>query len=62
MDRSHPAVESCECAGQHERHEQNPRAEYKHMPGVAQVETADPADEQIGDGKVEKAPQHIDRR
>ena len=62
MDVSQPAVEASECAGQHERHEQNARAENKYMPGVAQVEAADTADEQVGDGKVEKAPQHIDRR
>jgi len=36
MDGSHSTVEASECAGQHERHEQNPRAEEKHMPGVAQ--------------------------
>ena len=56
MDGSQPTVESSECAGQHERHEQNPRAEEKHMPSVAQVEAANPADEQVGDGKVEKTP------
>src|ERR1039458_270534 len=60
MDGSHPAVEASECAGQHERHEQDARSEHKHMPGVAQVEAADTADEQVGDSKVEKAPQHIE--
>ena len=59
---SQPAVEASERAGQHQRHEQYARSEDKHVPGVAQIEAAHPADEQIGYGEVEESPQNIDRR
>ena len=51
-----PAVEPPECVGKHERHEQNAHPEGDHMLGLAQIEAADAADEQVGDGKVEEAP------
>jgi len=31
------------------------------MLGVAQIEAADPTDQQVGDDKIEEAPQHIDQ-
>src|SRR5208282_3835015 len=58
---SQSAVETSECAGKHERHDQEAGPECEHVRGFAQVEAADATDEQVGDGKVEQAPQHIDR-
>src|ERR1039458_4568071 len=54
---SQSAVESSKCVGQHERHEQNARSEYKHVPGVAQIEAADPADEQDASSRHRKRSQ-----
>ena len=46
-------MEPSEGVGQHQRHHQDARPEDKYVPGLAQIEAADPADEQVGDGKVE---------
>jgi hypothetical protein len=53
---SQSAVEATKCAGRHERHEQNARSEDKHVAGVTQIKAANPADEQVGNGEVEKSP------
>ena len=45
----------------HQRHEQDASAECEHVRSFAQLEAADAADEQIRDGKVEQAPEDIDR-
>lgn len=57
-----PAVETPEGVGQHERHDQDARAEDEHVPVLAQIEAADTAHKQVADGKVEEAPQGIDHR
>jgi hypothetical protein len=49
-------VESTECAGEHDRHNQDTCAEDEHMPGVAQIEPPDPTDEQVANDQVEEAP------
>ena len=54
------AVEAAKSAGQHERHDENSSAEREHVAGIAQAEAADAADEHVGDGEVEKAPEDID--
>ena len=56
------AVEASECAGKHQRHDQDAGSEREHVRVLAQVEAADATDEQVGDGKVEQAPKDIDRR
>jgi hypothetical protein len=45
-----------------ERHDKDARPEAKDVPGLFQVEIADAADEQIGDGEVEKSPEDIHPR
>jgi hypothetical protein len=55
-------VEPPEPVGEIQRHDQYTRAQDKHVLGLAEIETADTADEQVADGKVEKAPQDIDCR
>jgi hypothetical protein len=59
---SQPPVEPSESVREHERHDQDARPEDEHVPGVAQTEVADTTDEQVADGKVEEAPEDIDRR
>ena len=49
-------MESSEGAGKHKRHRQNARPENEHVPGIAKIKAAHPADEQIADRKIEKAP------
>src|SRR5579863_5722158 len=56
------AVEASECTRKHQRHQQHAGSEYQHVRGSAQVEAADTTDEQIGDCKIEKAPEDVDRR
>ncbi len=53
---SQSAVETGEGVGQHERHDQDARAEDEHVLILAQIEAADATDEQVADGKVEEAP------
>ena len=55
------AVEAPERMGKHQRREQNANSECEHVCGFAQIEAADATDEQLGDGKVEHAPENIDR-
>src|ERR1019366_10801289 len=62
LSSSQPPVEPSECAGKHYRHDQDARPEDEHVLGLAQIETADTADEQVADSQIEKAPQDIDRR
>jgi len=59
---SHPSVEPPEPVGEIQRHDQYARAQDEHVLGLAEIEAADTADKQVGDGKIEKAPQDIDRR
>jgi len=61
MAGSQSAVEAPECMGKHERHEQDAGSEREHVSGFAQIEIADATDEQVGDGKVEQAPENIDQ-
>ena len=49
-------MEASECAGKHERHEQDARSEDEHVLGLAKVEAADPTDEQVADREVEQTP------
>ncbi len=49
-------MEARESVGQHERHDEDACAEDEHVLGPAQIETADTADEQVANGKVEEAP------
>jgi ABC-type nickel/cobalt efflux system permease component RcnA len=60
--RSQPPVETSEDMGEHERHDQDACAEDEHVGGLAQIEAADAADEQVADGEIEEAPRDIDRR
>jgi hypothetical protein len=53
---SQSSVELSEIVGKIERHDQDPRTEGEHMRRFAQIEVADTSDEQVADGKVEKAP------
>ena len=55
-------MEPAECMSEQERKDQDARPEDKDVPGLAQFEAPDPAHQQIADGKVEEAPQDIDRR
>ena len=45
-----------ECVGKHERHDQDTRPQDEDVQRPAQIETANTADQQIADGKVEQAP------
>ena len=54
-------MEEAECAGKHERHDQDASAEDEHVLSLAQIEAADATDEQVADCKVEETPQDIDR-
>src|SRR5208282_1170836 len=56
------AVETAEGLGQHEGHGEDSGGEDEDGAGLAQVEIADAADEEIADGEVEKAPEDVDRR
>lgn len=55
-------VKSPECVGTYQRHDQNARSEDEDVPGRAQIEAADAAEEQVGDSKVEQAPLDIHDR
>ena len=55
-------MEPPESVGEHHRLEQDAGSEDEHMRCLAQIEFADPADQQVPDGKVEEAPQDIDPR
>ena len=55
-------MEPSETVGEHERHDQDARPEDQHVPSLAQIETADTADKQVADGKVEESPKDIDHR
>jgi hypothetical protein len=55
-------VNPSECAGEHQRHDQDARSEDEHVLRLAQVEVADATDELMANGKVEEAPQDIDHR
>ena len=59
---SEPAMEATKAAGEHDRYEQKPSAESEDMSSVEQAEAADAANEEVGDGKVEKAPCDVDCR
>ena len=47
---------------EHQRKEQEARTCDNDLPGVAKLELPDPAQEQIGNGKIEEAPKDVDRR
>jgi hypothetical protein len=53
---SQPSVQRSECIGEHERLDQDARAEDQHVLVLPQAEVTDAADEQIANSKVEKAP------
>src|SRR5664279_32300 len=54
-------MEATECPGAHERHQQDTGPEGEHVPGLAQLEAPDAADEQVSHGEVEESPQDVDR-
>ena len=49
-------MESSECVGKQQRHDQNARPEDEHVLGFAQIKATDTTDEQVADGEVEEAP------
>ncbi len=59
---SQPSVELSERVGQHKRHDQDARAENEHVLGLAKIEAADTADEQVTNGEVKEPPNDIDDR
>jgi hypothetical protein len=50
-----------ERTGEHHRHDQDAGPEDQYVSRAAQIEAADPADQQIGYDKIEEAPEHIDQ-
>ena len=59
---SQTSIKAAEGAGQHQRHDQHARRKREHVPSLAEFEAPNPAHEQISDGKIEEAPQHVHRR
>ena len=55
------AMEASKCTSKHQRHEQDAGSEGEHVRGFAKLEAADATDEQLCDGKVEQAPEDVDR-
>jgi hypothetical protein len=55
------AMERPKSMGEQYRHNQDARPEGEHMRGAAQIEAADPTDEQISNGEIEKAPKDVDQ-
>ena len=55
-------MEPTECTGSQDGHDRDARAEDEHVARLAQIEGPDAANEQVADGKVEEAPQDVDRR
>src|SRR5580698_5455899 len=46
-------VQWSEGAGKHERHHKNTGTKHEHVRGLAQIEAADPADQQVADDEIE---------
>ena len=49
-------MEPSERMGKLQRHRQDARPEHEHVQGVVKIKAAHPADEQVGNSKVEKSP------
>ena len=49
-------VKPSECVGSHEGNDQDSRPQDEDVLRFAQIETADPTDQQVADGKIKQAP------